>query len=238
MPFGGLIVWKTTLGGVMAMLMSLHCFAADLTPIESRWLRGITPVVAFAREAGLPLDVVVQPQPTPGASPLALAFVDGRCKLVFSMRGNPEAQATLERIDPSLLNAALELMAAHELGHCRRYLDGAWFGVPAGFAAAAPDIASPDVRAAYANMQAVRREEGYGDLVGLAWIRQRHPQHYAPLHAWLVAERTREWQPGTHHDTLVWLHLAGRGASGAASAGGTIFQQALTLWVLGLGLEE
>jgi hypothetical protein len=231
-------VWKSTLGSIVAVLVSLPCFAAELTSTESRWLRGITPVVAFAREAGLPLDLIVQPQPTPGASPLALAFVDGRCKLVFSMRGNPEAQATLERIDPALLNATLELMAAHELGHCRRYLDGAWFGVPAGFTANVPDIASPDVRAAYVNMQAVRREEGYGDLVGLAWVRERHPQHYARLHAWLMAERIREWQPGTHHDTLVWLHLAARSAPTAPSPHATIFQQALALWVLGLSLEE
>lgn len=228
-------MWKATLGGIVAVLVSLPCWSADLTPTENRWLRGITPVVAYARDTGLPLDLVVQPQPTPGASPLALAFVDGRCKLVFSMRGNPEALATLERIEPSLLNMALELMAAHELGHCRRYLDGAWFGVPAGFTASIPHIPSPDLRAAYANMQAVRREEAYGDLVGLAWVRQRHPQHYSKLHAWLVAERAREWQPGTHHDTLVWLHLAGRDAPNAEA---TIFQQAMAVWVLGLSLED
>jgi len=40
--------------------------------------------------ANLPLDIVVQPQPTPGKAPLALAFVDGRCKLVLSMRENPK----------------------------------------------------------------------------------------------------------------------------------------------------
>ena len=38
-------------------------------------------------------------------------------------------------------------------------------------------------------MTAARREEGYGDLVGLAWTAERHPQHYDRLHAWLVAER-------------------------------------------------
>ena len=40
------------------------CLANDLTPLESRWVRGVWPVVAFAKSAGLPLDVVVQPQPT------------------------------------------------------------------------------------------------------------------------------------------------------------------------------
>jgi hypothetical protein len=39
----------------------------------------------------------------PGAAPLALGFVDGRCKLVLSMRGNAEAQSTLDRIEPDLL---------------------------------------------------------------------------------------------------------------------------------------
>ena len=95
-------------------------------------------------------------RPTPGAAPLALAFAEGRCRLVLSMRGNAEAQATPERIEPELLNATLELMAAHELGHCKRYLYGAWYGLPAGFVASEPDSLSSDLRAAYLNMQAVR----------------------------------------------------------------------------------
>ena len=59
-------------------------------------------MVAYAKENGIPLDMVVQPQAAPGAAPLALGFVAGRCKLVLSMRGNPEAQATLERIEADL----------------------------------------------------------------------------------------------------------------------------------------
>ena len=82
-----------------AVLTSSACLAAELTDTENRWLKGAWPVIAFAREAKLPLDIVVQPQPTPGAAPLALAFVDGRCKLVLSMRGNPAARSTLEYID-------------------------------------------------------------------------------------------------------------------------------------------
>src|SRR4051812_5799124 len=123
---------------VLGILAPMASAAADLSPTETRWLKGAWPVIAFAKEAKLPLDIVVQPQPSPGAAPLALAFVDGRCKLVLSMRGNPEAEASLDRIDPDLLDAALELMAAHELGHCRRYLDGAWYSLPAGFSTSVP----------------------------------------------------------------------------------------------------
>jgi hypothetical protein len=55
------------------------------------------------------------------------------------MPGNAQAQATLERIEPGLLDAALELLAAHELGHCRRNIDGAWYELPSGVNATAPE---------------------------------------------------------------------------------------------------
>ena len=218
-----------------ALLASTSCLASDLTPTEMRWLHGAWPVIAFARAEKLPLDIVVQPQPTPGAAPLALAFVDGRCKLVLSMRGNAEAQATLERIEPGLLDATLELMAAHELGHCRRYLDGAWYGLPAGFIAGAPKELSPELRAAYVNMKAARREDGYGDLVGLAWTRQQHPQQYPRVHAWLLAERSRDLLTGSHHDTLAWVRLA---RDGDLLVGASIFAAAGGLWAAGLAVEE
>jgi hypothetical protein len=221
--------------GACALLLAWSAgHAADLTPTETRWLQGAAPVLVAAREAGLPLDIIVQPQPTPGGAPLAMAFVGGRCKLVLSMRGNPQAQATLERIEPELLDATLELMAAHELGHCRRYLDGNWFGLPAGFSARTPSQLGPDLRAAYAAMQAVRREEGYGDLVGLAWTRWRHPQWYARLHAWLVAERSRDLIAGSHHDTLAWIRLAPAAAPAApASMPWPIFSAPAELWLAG-----
>jgi hypothetical protein len=185
-----------------ALLVASSC-AAELTPVETRWLAGVT-VVRFAKAMSLPLDIVVQPQPTPGLAPLAPGFVDGRCKLVLSMRGNPEAQATLDRIAPELLDAALELMAAHELGHCRRYLDGSWLRLPAGFIAEDPAGLGPELRDAYRAMRAMRREEGYADLVGLAWTLQHHRRDYARLRAWLVAERSRGLVPGSQHDTLAW----------------------------------
>jgi hypothetical protein len=209
--------------------------AADLSPTETRWLQGAWPVVLYAEQAGMPLDIVVQPQPTPGAAPLAMAFIDGRCKLVLSMRGNPEAAATLERIEPALLDAALELMAAHELGHCRRHLDGNWHGLPSGFVAPRPDGVSPELQGAFVRMKATRREEAYADLVGLAWIQATRPKDYARVYAWLSAERARDLLPGSHHDTLAWLALA---RDGVGAAGGTMFSRALPLWAAGLATAE
>jgi hypothetical protein len=230
-----LLVWKSVLGFAAAVLSSFACFASDLSPTELRWLQGAWPVVVFAKETGLPLDIVVQPQPTPGAAPLALAFIDGRCKLVLSMRGNAQAQATLDRIEPDLLGATLELMAAHELGHCRRYLDGAWYALPAGFVASVPEELDPALHAAYVSMKATRREEGFGDLVGLAWTQRHHAQQYARLQAWLVAERSRDLIPGSHHDTLAWVRLAERGV---AQVDASIFAAAAVLWTAGLAVDE
>lgn len=228
-------MWKPISAFAAALLALPACLASDLTPIEMQWLRGVWPVIAFARNEKLPLDIVVQPQASPGAAPLALAFVDGRCKLVLSMRGNAEAQSTLARIESDLLDATLELMAAHELGHCRRYLDGAWYGLPVGFNATVPDELSPDLRTAFLDMKAARREEGYGDLVGLAWAKQQHPQQYARLHTWLVTERSRDLLPGSHHDTLAWVLLA---QDGGTLAGTSIFAAAARLWAVGLAVEE
>jgi len=224
-------VRKALSGFVALVLASASCLAADLTATEMRWLRGSWPVVAYARGSGMPLDVVVQPQLAAGAAPLALAFVGGRCKLVLSMRGNPEAEATLDRIEPDLLGATLELMAAHELGHCRRYLDGAWYDLPAGFTPSIPEGLGPELRAAYVDMAALRREEGYGDLVGLAWTAQHHPAQYARLHAWLVEERTRDRVEGSPHDTLAWVRLADHGV---ATAHDSIFAGPALLWRSGL----
>jgi len=228
-------VWKSILGFTAAVLSSSACLAADLSQTETRWLKGVWPVVVFAKQAKLPLDIVAQPQPTPGAAPLALAFVGGRCKLVLSMRGNAEAQATLDRVEPDLLDATLELMAAHELGHCKRYMDGAWHGLPVGFASGAPPDLDPDSRAAYLNMRAVRREEGYGDLVGLAWIQRYRPQQYARLHAWLVAERSKDLIRGSYHDTLAWVRLA---EHGIASVHSSLFAGPTVLWAAGLAADD
>lgn len=219
-----------------ALWWSASSHAAGLTPLEQRWVDGMSPVIREARSSGLPLDVAVRPQASADDSPVALGFVNGRCKLVLSLRGNPEGQAVLDRIPPGLENPALELMAAHELGHCRRYLDGAWFGLPAGFSPGQmPDGLSPELQEAYRSMKSTRREEGYGDLVALAWTRQQHGELYAQLHAWLVSERRRDYLPGDHHDTLAWLQLA---RDPAALGPGSIFEAARPLWERALQTQE
>ena len=220
-------MWKFIAGLAGVVLGTSACLASDLTPLETRWLKGAWPVVMFAKSAGLPLDITVQPQPTPGLAPLAMAYVDGRCKLVLSMRGNDEAQASLDRIEPGLLDEAIELMAAHELGHCKRYLDGNWQQLPKGFRSSEPASARPEQRPDQPDVKAQRREEGYADLVGLAWIQRQHPSKYARLHAWLSAERSRDLVPGSEHDTLAWVRLA---SDGKPLDRPSIFSGAAELW--------
>ena len=70
-----------------------------------------------------------------------------------------------------------------------------------------------------------------GDLVGLAWTRERHPALYARLHAWLVAERSAALVPGSHHDTLDWLALV---REPGALQGRTMFEAAARVWQRGL----
>ncbi|HWH84209.1 MAG TPA: hypothetical protein VNU71_18420 [Burkholderiaceae bacterium] len=208
-------------GAALALAGAVSVHAADLTPTEQRWLQGAWPLVTYAKSIGMPLDIVVQPQDSPQAAPLAMAFIDGRCKLVLSMRGNPQATDTLRDTEPELLDATLELMAAHELGHCHRYLEGAWFQKPAGFEAGAD---------APRGAAAARREEGYGDLVGLAWIRAHHPELYGRLHAWLLNERETDHTPGSAHDTVAWVRLARDPASLGA---GSLFDAPRDLWARG-----
>lgn len=219
-------------------LASLAWADPGLSATETRWLNLGWPVVSYAREQGLPLDIVVQPQPTPGNAPLAMAYVEGRCKLVLSMRGNPEAQSTLDAIPPALLGPVVEAMTAHELGHCWRYVRGAWHTLPAGFSdhrhAAAP--ADQLLGQQRHEMQQTRREEGFADLVGLAWTLRRHPHRYAEVHAWFVGFRDEPAHPGSHHDTLAWIQLVPSPAAFAAA--NTPFDQAWPLWQRGLRAEE
>ena len=227
-----------------ALLAALAALAAPtvahadgrLTALEQRWLRLAWPVISHARQQGLPLDIVVQPQPTPGLAPLAMAYVEGRCKLVLSMRGNAQAETTLDALPAGLLTPAVEAMAAHELGHCWRYVRGAWHTVPAGFSAPAREIDDETLRRQWHEMQQTRREEGYADLVGLAWTQQRHPDRYAEVHAWLAAFRDDGGPAGHHHDTLRWVRLA---AEPQVFAGSTSpFEAAWPLWQRGLQADR
>lgn len=211
--------------------------AVELTAIERTWLEAAQPVVVFARQQALPLDIVVQPQPTPGETPLGMAFVDGRCKLVLSMRGNPLAQSTVDSIEPGLKKPVLEAITAHEVGHCWRHVQRHWGTLPQGFreAGTVSDLSREDADRTRAIWRA-RREEGFADLVGLAWTLKRHPSRYAEVHAWHVRVRSDELAPGGisgAHDTLAWLRLAADRSRFATQAP-SIFEQVEPLWRAGL----
>lgn len=209
------------------LFLSLPVFAAaTLTAMETRWLKAGAPVIAYARAQGLPLDIVVQPQDAPDAVPLALGFDGGRCKLVLSMRGNVQAEAVLAQVPAGRKNLMIEAMTAHEIGHCQRYAQGDWHQIPAGFV-------EPRARRAAGLAQelaATRREEGYADLVALAWMHAHHAGDYRAVLDWMGA--VRAGMASGSHDTAAWLALAGDEA--VFEAAGTPFEQAERLWRLGL----
>ncbi|MES2975297.1 MAG: hypothetical protein V4757_16900 [Pseudomonadota bacterium] len=216
------------LAGLAACVFtSAACANTNLTDTEQRWIAAAQPVLAYARNAGLPLDIIVQPVVRPEISPLSMAFINGRCKLVLTMRGNPMVERHLEGVPPALHDVVIEAMTAHELGHCWRHARGDWRAFPAGFARAANAGVQGGVHSG--DVQAQQREEGFADLVGLAWTRMRHPAHYRQVHAWLTDERL---DPGAAHDTAVWVSLA-RDPS-AFGSGSTLFEQARVLWEAGL----
>jgi hypothetical protein len=230
-------MWKKTLTAFVCGLAGVAWADSSLTDVENRWLQLSWPAVTYAKAQGLPLDIVVQPQPTPGYAPLAMAYVDGRCKLVLSMRGNPEAESTLTDIPPALLKPVVEAMAAHELGHCWRYVRGAWHTLPAGFSKAreAPPV-EPSLAEQLHEMQQTRREEGFADLVGLAWTLRHHPKQYTQVYAWLIEFRKDVGHPGSHHDTMAWLRLVPEPSAFAPAD--TPFEQAWPLWQKGLRADE
>ena len=208
---------------LLSLLFALPALASALSPLETRWLKAGAPVIAYARAQGLPLDIVVQPQDAPGAVPLALGFEGGRCKLVLSMRGNAQAEAVLQSVPAARHSLMIEAMTAHEIGHCQRYAQGDWHALPMGFVERA---GKPQAQ----QMLDTRREEGYADLVALAWVHARHGEEYQDVLAWMTAVRGNA--TGGSHDTQAWLALAGEGA--VFDAGSSPFEQAGLLWRQGL----
>jgi alkylation response protein AidB-like acyl-CoA dehydrogenase len=209
--------------------------AAELTEMETRWLSAGAPVLAYAKELKLPIDIVVQPQAGPNDVPLAMGFQNGRCKLVLSMRGNPEAEAVLANVPASRHALLIEAMTAHEVGHCYRYAQGSWHALPSGFVEAAHEnLNNPRLEELSRQLRETRREEAYSDLVALAWTQQRHPQDYGFVHGWLNEVR----QPVDYgsHNTAAWLGLANKGTVFASEH--NAFEQAARLWQQGLESEQ
>jgi hypothetical protein len=223
----GVIV--TTLGGILA---NATCHAeSTLHPVEVKWLAAAEPVLDFARVQGFPIDVIVQPRSTANDVPVAMGVRDQRCKLILSLRDKADAEESLQ--DAALEQHAIliEAMVAHEMAHCWRYMQGTWHTFPAGFV----ESQGGDVHELVARrreMRTTQREEGYADLIALAWTLQKHPDDYAMVHAWL--ERVRHDQPmvGSYHDTRVWLKLAKDPA--AFPSGNTPFERVEAMWVTGL----
>ncbi|MTV39202.1 hypothetical protein [Duganella radicis] len=213
----------------LLLLASSLASAAELTEMEIRWIKAGSAVLAYAKqELKLPLDITVQPQARPTDVPLALGYDNGRCKLVLSMRGNPNAEDILDNVAEAQRPLMIEAMVAHEIGHCWRYAQGSWHAVPAGFEERPSQPASHALRD-------TRREEGFADLVALAWIQQRHPDQYATVASWM--QQVRQPSPATgSHSTLTWLHLAPTGA--AFASGLPLFEQADRLWRQGLLQDE
>ena len=212
--------------------------SAALTASETEWLAAALPVLNYAAQQQLPVDVVVQPQDTPGAPPLATGFVEGRCKLVLSMRGNPRLHEALAGVARAHVPAVIEAMTAHEIGHCWRYVHGSWQRLPASFVEADGELPTDAERLERwrREMRMARREEGFADLVGLAWTLQQRPEQYAAVHAWFTAVRHDQPVPGSHHDTRAWIRLAGD--TGALAGPGNLFERARVLWQRGLLADD
>lgn len=212
-----------------AQVAQAETASSELTPLEMKWLRAGWPVLDYAAEQHLPIDIIVQPHAASGDVPFAMGVENGRCKLVLSMRGNADAESILTTLTPELQTLAIEAMTAHEVAHCWRYIHGMWHALPAGFVATQDNT---ELGSQLKAMRDTRLEEGFADLVGLAWTLREHPAHYAQIHAWFEQVRADQPIQGSFHDTRVWLQLAARAE--AFGAGTTPFEQAQQLWIEGL----
>ncbi|MEH6436155.1 NUDIX hydrolase [Massilia sp. DD77] len=230
-------MFKPLLLAAITLAATLPLHAAELTAQEKRWLHAAAPVLNYSQQLKLPVDIIVQPQARPGDVPLAMGFDKGRCKLVFSMRGNPDAESVLKDVPEADQDRLIEAMAAHELAHCWRYAQGAWHALPAGFVEVGDETAQDAaLLAASRAMRETRREEGFADLVALAWVQRSHPQDYARVHGWLAKVRGNVAVPRSGHDTRVWVKLAENGAQFSSAA--TPFEAASLVWREGLLHDE
>lgn len=221
---------QAVLAGCGMMLAAQVGAQVTLMPLEHHWIAIAQPVLAESRARGLPLDIVVQPQPNAGEPPVAMAFVAGRCKLVLTMRG-PGDTPTAE-VDADLAPPFVEAMFAHELAHCWRHARGAWHALPAGFRLL-PGKAAADGRPSPPDdHHATRIEEGYADLVALAWTLKRAPADYGKVHRWLSDLRSAQPAEAADHDTRLWLALAAD--PGVFGPGGSIFERSAAVWQAGL----
>jgi hypothetical protein len=216
----------------LALLAGASARAAELTALEGRWLKAAAPVLVYSQTLKLPIDIIVQPQARTTDVPLAMGYDGGRCKLVLSLRGNPQAEAVFADVAEGSQGELIEAMAAHEIAHCWRHANGAWNALPAGFVEVGEETANDGALLATARaLRESRREEAYADLAALAWTRHSHPDAYARVHGWLAQVRAGQ-TPRGGHDTRAWVALAQDGTRfGNAEAP---FEDAAPLWREGL----
>ncbi|MES2070357.1 MAG: hypothetical protein V4488_08420 [Pseudomonadota bacterium] len=224
----------------LACISGAPAWASDLTELEQKWLTAAWPVIVYAKAVHLPLDVIVQPDTKANDVPLALGYEAGRCKLVLSLRNNPQAEASLASAAPPQHRLLIETMAAHEIGHCWRYAQGTWHTLPSGFSEAGDKAAAAAKPGAgklpsLASLRQARREEAFADLFGLAWVLRFHPEQYQQVHSWLQAQRSEPSLSGGSHNTLAWVQLARDGKRFEPAA--SLFEQAGALWRQGLRNE-
>ena len=211
----------------------LSASAAALTDMETRWLKAAAPVLAYSQRIKLPIDIIVQPAARANDVPMAMGFQNGRCKLVLSMRGNPDAEKVLDQVPEAARGVLMEAMAAHEVGHCWRYARGAWHALPNGFTETGVQRAgSKELLAESKRMRENRREEGFADLVALAWTERHHPASYPQVYAWLAKLRAHPPVAGSSHDTRAWVRLARDGK--VFKRGATPFDDVNNTWNQGL----
>jgi hypothetical protein len=222
----------------VAMLPAAAWSDNRLTEAEARWLSAAAPVVMYAREQLLPLDIIVQPQELSNYAPISMAFLNGRCKLVLSLRGNPASDETLEHISATEFTAVAQAVTAHEVAHCWRFTQGAASGDRAAFLDH-QSLHTDKQHGLTKNLEHVRKsrsEEGFADLFGLAWTQMKHPAHYAQVHAWFTRQRANRHSVGSEHDTSTWIKLAQNPA--VFNQGSAPFEQVLGPWTQGLLTEE
>lgn len=222
---------------IAGVLSAAPSFAdTGFTATETKWLDAAEPVLDFAHDLGLPIDVVVLSKSEPNDVPLSMGVRNGRCKLMLSMRGNKDAENTLADVPLSRQVVMIEAMVAHEVAHCWRFVQGDWHQLPAGFTEVPDTVDNKELRAKKNEMRATRREEGYADLVALAWTLREHRSEYANVYTWLENVRHDQPMSGSYHDTRTWLKLAKDQT--AFPTNDSPFEQVKELWAKGVRQDD
>jgi hypothetical protein len=215
---------------LLALALLPHAAPAQ-DALEQRWLARTVPVLRYAEQRALPVDIVLLSAAHEDHPPLGVGFKDGRCKLVLALRGNRLLRGMLADVPDELWPTVAEAMVAHELGHCWRQVRGLMHTLPDDSVEAVARVdGDAEVARLRREMTPTRREEAYADLVSLAWVRGQRPEHYARVYDWLVRVRRHPHGTAVPHDTRSWLRLVADPAALDAAGGADVFERAQALW--------